>query len=90
MIFQALDWPEGFSVTSAKKMYNERMNGLELSRAQKDRIISIKREVFALNNELIREVSHSPESKATIWWFLQRVMCVILLIILIAGYLYYR
>ena len=71
-------------------MYAERLNSLDLSRAQKDAIVGIKREVFAMNNRLIREVSHSPEGKATVWWFIQRVLFVVMFVVFIMTYLYLR
>ena len=87
---QALDWPEGFSTANAKKLYKERLNSLELSQEQKDRIISIKMKVFELNNKLIREVTHSKESKQVAWKYLERILFVVCLVLAFIGYFYFR
>jgi heme oxygenase len=79
--FQALDWPEGFSASGAKKLYRERLNSLELSREQKDNIIDIKMKVFELNNKLIKEVTHSQRSKDIVWKYLGRILFVLCLLI---------
>ena len=77
---QALDWPEGFSLTKAKTQYKEKLNSLELTRDQKDSIISIKMKVFQLNNKLIKEVTHSKQSKDVAWKYLERILFVLCLI----------
>ena len=88
--FQALDWPEGFSSKNTKKLYYERLNSLELSREQKDSIIGIKMKVFELNNKLIKEVTHSQQSKDTAWKYLERILFVIVLVIAFLVFLLSR
>lgn len=87
---KALDWPEGFSTTNAKKLYKDRLNSLELSQKQKDRIISIKMKVFELNNKLIREVTHSKQSKEIAWKYLERMLFVVCLVLAFIGYFFWR
>ncbi|XP_063678115.1 heme oxygenase 1-like [Bolinopsis microptera] len=87
---KALDWPEGFSLTKAKTQYKEKLNSLELTREQKDSIISIKMKVFQLNNKLIKEVTHSKQSKDVAWKYLERILFVLCLIIAFLLFWYMR
>ena len=81
---QALDWPEGFSSTATKKLYNERLDSLELTDDQKSAIFEAKRGVFAMNNKLIKEVIYSTESRDVLLGICKKFSAVCLFFMLLA------